>query len=83
MTPSLGDLRLETLSEASCVQTLHVGSFDDEAGVLAQLHDEFIPGHGLRMVGKHHEIYLSDARKVPPRSSARSCANRSTRTRSS
>jgi hypothetical protein len=59
-------VRLEALAEGRCVQTLHVGSFDDEAGVLAQMHDVFIPGRGLRMVGKHHEIYLSDFRRVAP-----------------
>lgn len=62
----LGDLRLEPLSEGRCVQTLHVGTFDDEAEVLARMHDEFIPGNGLRMVGTHHEIYLSDTRRVAP-----------------
>ncbi|WP_275002993.1 GyrI-like domain-containing protein [Promicromonospora iranensis] len=62
----LADLRLESLSEGRCVQTLHVGAFDDEADVLARMHDEFIPGNGLRMVGKHHEIYLSDTRRVAP-----------------
>lgn len=59
-------IRLETLSEGRCVQTLHVGSFDEEADVLARLHDEFIPGQGLRMTGRHHEIYLSDSRRTPP-----------------
>ncbi|KAA5838380.1 GyrI-like domain-containing protein [Saccharopolyspora hirsuta] len=62
----LADVRLEPLSEGRCVQTLHIGSFDDEADLLAQLHDEFIPANGFRMVGKHHEIYLSDFRKVAP-----------------
>lgn len=62
----LDDVRLETLSEGRCVQTLHVGAFDDEAAVLAQLHEEFIPAQGLRMAGKHHEIYLSDFRRVAP-----------------
>ncbi|GAA2514976.1 GyrI-like domain-containing protein [Winogradskya humida] len=61
-----GAVRLGSLSEGRCVQTLHIGSYDDEAGVLARMHDEFIPGNGLRMTGKHHEIYLSDARKVAP-----------------
>lgn len=60
----LSDIRLERLSEGPCVQTLHVGSFDDEADVLARMHHEFIPDNGLRMTGKHHEIYLSDPRKV-------------------
>jgi hypothetical protein len=48
------------------VQTLHLGSFDAEAPVLATMHDGFIPENGLRMTGKHHEIYLSDFRKVAP-----------------
>ncbi len=62
----LDDLRWQTLSEGRCVQTLHVGSFDDEADVLARMHDEFIPTQGLRMAGTHHEIYLSDFRRTPP-----------------
>lgn len=62
----LDDLRLETLSEGLCVQALHVGSYDDEADLLRRMHDEFIPGQGLTMAGKHHEIYLSDARRVEP-----------------
>lgn len=62
----LDDIRLETLSEGRCVQTLHIGSFDDEADVLARMHREFIPDNGLRMTGTHHEIYLSDSRKVAP-----------------
>ncbi|GIE32766.1 hypothetical protein Ait01nite_058110 [Actinoplanes italicus] len=59
-------VRLATLAEGRCVQTLHVGSYDDEAETLARMHDEFIPANGLRMTGKHHEIYLSDARRVAP-----------------
>ncbi|MDF2968445.1 MAG: hypothetical protein K0Q93_2223 [Nocardioidaceae bacterium] len=62
----LGDIRLEWLSEGLCVQTLHIGSFDDEDEVLARMHDGFIPDNGLGMVGKHHEIYLSDFRRVAP-----------------
>ncbi|MBS3942154.1 MAG: GyrI-like domain-containing protein [Actinobacteria bacterium] len=62
----LHDVRLETLSEGRCVQTMHVGSYDDEGEVLARMHDEFIPANGLRPTGIHHEIYLSDFRKVAP-----------------
>lgn len=64
--PRLGEVRLQSLTEGLCVQTLHIGSFDDEAAVLTQMHDRFIPDHGLRMQGKHHEIYFSDFRKVAP-----------------
>jgi hypothetical protein len=62
----LHEVRLASLSEGRCVQTLHVGSYDEEAEVLTRMHHEFIPDNALRMAGKHHEIYLSDARKVRP-----------------
>ncbi len=63
---NLDKVRFETLDEGLCVQTLHIGSFDDESPVLDKLHHEFIPAHNLAMTGKHHEIYLSDFRKVEP-----------------
>jgi hypothetical protein len=63
---TLDALRLDTLHEGRCVQTLHVGPYDAEAEVLAELHHGFIPTAGLRMTGKHHEIYLSDVRRVEP-----------------
>ncbi len=62
----LGDVRLKPLSEGTCVQTLHVGPYDDEAPVLARLHDEVIPGLGMRPTGVHHEIYLGDPRRAAP-----------------
>ncbi|WP_460840684.1 hypothetical protein [Nocardioides marmoraquaticus] len=46
--------------------TLHVGSFDEEAPVLARVHDEYGPEHDLRLTGRHHEIHLSDRRRTPP-----------------
>lgn len=62
---SLGKLRLEELAEGKCVQTLHIGSFADEAPVLRKMHEQFIPDNGLTLRGKHHEIYFSDFRKTP------------------
>ena len=62
----LDDVRLARLSEGTCVQTLHIGSYDDEAPVLDRMHHEFMPTHGLGFTGTHHEIYLSDARRVAP-----------------
>ncbi|WP_199509331.1 GyrI-like domain-containing protein [Nucisporomicrobium flavum] len=62
----LGDVRLQALSEGRCVQTLHIGPYDEDAEVLARMHHEYIPGNGFRMTGRHHEIYLSDARRVAP-----------------
>lgn len=62
----LVDLRLQRLAEGRCVQTLHVGPYDDEGPVLARLHDEVLPAQGLRPTGRHHEIYLSDPRRTAP-----------------
>ncbi|RMI35858.1 GyrI-like domain-containing protein [Nocardia stercoris] len=62
----LDRLRLETLREGQCVQTLHIGPFDAEAAILERMHHEFIPAAGLAMTGKHHEIYFSDFRKTDP-----------------
>ncbi len=59
-------LRPYTLDEGRCVQTLHVGSYEDEGPVLARLHDEYLPQHSLKPTGLHHEIYLSDARRTVP-----------------
>lgn len=64
--PALRSVRLETLQEGLCVQMLHIGPFDDEAPVLEELHDRFIPDNGLRMTGRHHEVYLSDIRRTDP-----------------
>lgn len=56
---------LETLPEGLCVQSLHIGSYDNETELLRQMHHEFIPSQPSPHA-KHHEIYLSDARKVEP-----------------
>lgn len=59
-------LRLETLDEGLCVQTMHVGSYDEEGPVLAKLHGDFLPQNGLTETGHHHEIYIGDPRKTAP-----------------
>jgi hypothetical protein len=62
----LGQLRMQRYDEGLCAQVLHIGSYDDEGPVLARLHHEWLPQHGYAENGKHHEIYLSDARRVEP-----------------
>lgn len=64
--PALDLLRVESLDEGLCVQTLHVGPYDDEGAVLQRLHDEVVPERGLRVTGRHHEIYLGDPRRTAP-----------------
>jgi len=63
---SLDKVRLEKYHEGLSVQIMHVGSYDDEGPVLAKMHAEFIPENGYVENGKHHEIYLSDPRRVAP-----------------
>lgn len=56
-----------TVDEGLCVQTLHLGSFDDELESVAKM-DAFLRENGyendLNDVRLHHEIYLSDPRRV-------------------
>lgn len=59
-------LRFEILDEGLCVQTMHIGSYDEEGPVLAKLHNEFLPENGLAATGHHHEIYIGDPRKTAP-----------------
>jgi len=63
---SLDQVRLERYQEGLSVQIMHIGSYDDEGPVLAQMHSDFIPDSGLIENGKHHEIYLSDPRRAVP-----------------
>lgn len=63
---SAESIRWLPLDEGLSAQVLHVGSYDDEAPLLARLHDEFMPGYGLDFNGDHHEIYLSDPRRTAP-----------------
>ena len=63
---ALDKVRLESYHEGASVQIMHIGSYDDEGPTLAKMHDEFIPENGYTMTGKHHEIYLSDPRRVVP-----------------
>jgi hypothetical protein len=66
VAPLLDRIRYESLAEGMVVQTLHIGSYDDEGPVLEAMHQQFIPENGLKVTGKHHEIYLSDPRKSAP-----------------
>lgn len=61
---SLASVRWQRFAEGASVQILHIGSYDDEAPTIARLHTEYLPQHGLVENGLHHEIYLSDPRRV-------------------
>ncbi len=63
---ALDKVWLEHYHEGLSVQIMHIGSYDDEGPVIAKMHSEFIPDNGFVENGKHHEIYLSDPRRVAP-----------------
>ena len=63
--PEVRKVKLETIREGKCVQMLHVGPYEREAPTLEAMHD-FAHAEGLEFRGVHHEIYLSDPRRVPP-----------------
>ena len=58
-----------TFEEGLCVQMMHHGSFDEEETTIAIM-NQYLQENGYRNVFNksrlHHEIYLSDARKVAP-----------------
>ncbi len=58
-------VKLKTLDEGRCVQLLHVGPYDAVGESVANM-QEFAAGEKLKFEGAHHEIYLSDPRRVPP-----------------
>lgn len=63
-----------TIDEGLCVQIMHLGAFDDEPATVA-LMDAYLKQNGyvndMNMERLHHEIYLSDARKVAPENGKR------------
>ncbi|MBN2131215.1 MAG: GyrI-like domain-containing protein [Sedimentisphaerales bacterium] len=62
--PQARQVHLERLGEGLCVQMLHVGPYEEERRTLAQM-ETFAREQGLAFHGPHHEIYLSDPRRVP------------------
>ena len=59
------DVQLVTMHEGQCVQMLHVGPYE-KVGEAIEKMQTFAEENGVQFTGKHHEIYLSDPRRVPP-----------------
>ncbi|MHB1294595.1 MAG: GyrI-like domain-containing protein [Anaerolineae bacterium] len=57
--------RLERFKEGLAAQVMHHGPYADERPTVERLH-AFVAAQGLQLVGKHHEIYLSDPRRTAP-----------------
>lgn len=61
----VAEVQLEKIVGGLCVQVLHVGPYATESETIAKM-KEFAEEQGLSFHGLHHEIYLSDPRRVPP-----------------
>jgi hypothetical protein len=61
--------RLTKLIEGLCVQAMHIGPYDDEPATIAAMERYALESGYTMDIGharRHHEIYLSDPRKVEP-----------------
>ena len=65
----LSRLRLAHFEEGPCVQVMHIGPYATEPATIDRMR-EYMQEHGWKdnvgPNGKHHEIYLSDPRRVAP-----------------
>jgi hypothetical protein len=59
------DVQLISLDEGQCVQMLHVGPYDRVGETVGDML-AFAAKENLQPTGRHHEIYLSDPRRVAP-----------------
>jgi len=62
---ALDKVRFECYHEGRVAQIMHVGPFSAEGPNVEKVHAT-IKASGCELAGKHHEIYLSDARKTAP-----------------
>lgn len=62
-------VEMMTYAEGTCVQCMHIGAYDDEPATVELMH-KYMEENGYELditeTRFHHEIYLSDARKVAP-----------------
>jgi len=63
---AISRVEMRSLIEGTCLQTLHIGPYTDEAPLIKRMHEQDMPANGVKPSGKHHEIYLSDPRRVAP-----------------
>lgn len=67
--PGFSDVEFFSYDEGLCVQCMHIGPYDDEPETVEQMH-RFMEEQGyvvdITESRMHHEIYLSDARRVAP-----------------
>jgi len=60
----INEIKFEKMKEGKCVQILHIGPYSTEPESLAKM-KKLMEEENLVENGLHHEIYLSDPRRVP------------------
>ena len=63
--PALDKVRFESFTEGKSAQIMHIGPYSAEGPNIQKIHQK-IARIGGKLYGKHHEIYLSDPRRVTP-----------------
>ena len=63
--PGFPAVRFEKFAEGKAAHVLHVGPYSTEGATVERLH-RFVEEQGLRLRGRHHEIYLGDPRRSAP-----------------
>ena len=63
--PAINNVSFENFKEGKSAQIMHIGPFSEEGPNVQRIHDR-ITKIGGKLSGKHHEIYLSDFRRVDP-----------------
>jgi hypothetical protein len=63
--PALPKIRFQSFQEGKSAQIMYFGPYANEGPTIQKIH-EFIKQHEASLVGKHHEIYLSDAHRAAP-----------------
>jgi len=62
--PLLDNVIYNSIAEGTCIQMMHIGSYDDEPASFKRMEDFCIENNFKRESKIHREIYISDARKV-------------------
>ena len=63
--PALHKLRIENYHEGICVQIMYIGPYVEEHETIMKIHNH-AQDEGYTLSGHHHEIYLSDPRRIAP-----------------
>ena len=63
--PALNHVQFESFAEGKSAQIMHIGPYAAEGPNIQRLHQK-IAEIGGKLSGRHHEIYLSDPRRVTP-----------------